>query len=113
MRSAGDALPDVWSLDVPAGDSGASPSTPKRLTDLNADALADVELVRPVERWVTVDGRSVQGWYVGPASAGVPFSIFISWQTNPTNLGRHNQDVAVTDGDSRVALIHRTLTVYP
>ncbi|TMD28867.1 MAG: S9 family peptidase, partial [Chloroflexi bacterium] len=68
VRSAGDALPDVWSLDVPAGDAGASPSTPKRLTDLNADALADVELVRPVERWVTVDGLSVQGWYVGPAS---------------------------------------------
>lgn len=58
---------DIWTLDVPAAGSGKELATPRRLTDLNADALAEIELVSPVERWVEVDGRPVQGWYVAPA----------------------------------------------
>ena len=61
---------DIWTLDVPAAGSGKDFATPRRLTDLNADALAEIELVSPVERWVDVDGRSVQGWYIAPAGDG-------------------------------------------
>ncbi len=60
---------DIWALDVPAAGSGKDLATPRRLTDLNADTLAEVELVAPVERWIEVDGRAVQGWYVAPASS--------------------------------------------
>jgi acylaminoacyl-peptidase len=71
-RSTPIALTDIWILDLPAGKTAASGAKPRRLTDLNADALADVELVSPVERWASVDGRNVQGWYIAPAaSAGV------------------------------------------
>jgi hypothetical protein len=41
------------------------------------------------------------------------FSIWISWQTNPTNVGRHPQDLAVYDGSQRLASVSRDLTVFP
>jgi dipeptidyl aminopeptidase/acylaminoacyl peptidase len=66
-RSTPTSPTDLWALDVPAAGSGRDLATPRRLTDLNAEALAEVELVMPVERWLEVDGRSVQGWYVAPA----------------------------------------------
>ena len=58
---------DIHVIDLPAGgtDSGRG-AEPRRLTDLNTTALADVELVAPIERWVQVDGRDVQGWYIPP-----------------------------------------------
>jgi acylaminoacyl-peptidase len=66
-RSTPTALTDIWVLDLPAGRTATTPATPRRLTELNADALADIELVSPIERWVAVDGRDVQGWYIPPA----------------------------------------------
>ncbi len=73
-RSTPTAPTDIWVLDLPAGRTAASAATPRRFTDLNADVLADIELVSPIERWTAVDGRDVQGWYVPPASsaAGPP-----------------------------------------
>jgi len=38
----------------------------RRLTDLNADILTEIELVEPEERWSRVDGRDIQGWYIAP-----------------------------------------------
>jgi dipeptidyl aminopeptidase/acylaminoacyl peptidase len=61
-------ITDLWALDIPAAGSGKDLATPRRLTELNAETLAEIELVAPVERWVEVDGRSVQGWYVAPAA---------------------------------------------
>ncbi|MDP9482448.1 MAG: S9 family peptidase, partial [Chloroflexota bacterium] len=66
-RSSPTNPPDIWTLDVPAAGSGKDLATPRRLTDINADALAEIDLVSPVERWVEVDGRAVQGWYIAPA----------------------------------------------
>ena len=57
---------DLWALDVPAAGSGKGLATPRRLTALNAELLAEIELVEPVERWVEVDGRAIQGWYIPP-----------------------------------------------
>jgi dipeptidyl aminopeptidase/acylaminoacyl peptidase len=63
LRSDATHLSDVAILDV--GDSGrAHPLTPRRLTSLNAEALAEIELVEPLERWSEVDGRSIQGWFL-------------------------------------------------
>jgi dipeptidyl aminopeptidase/acylaminoacyl peptidase len=68
-RSSPTALTDIWVLDLPAGRTAASAATPRRLTDLNAEVLADVELVSPIERWIAVNGRNVQGWYIPPAAS--------------------------------------------
>jgi dipeptidyl aminopeptidase/acylaminoacyl peptidase len=65
LRSSPTELSDLWVRD---GASGA----PRRLTELNADALADIELREPVERWVTVDGRRIQGWFLPGLADGRP-----------------------------------------
>jgi acylaminoacyl-peptidase len=54
--------PDVHVLDV-EGDAS------RRLTQLNADVLAELELREPIERWAPVDGREIQGWLI-PAGPG-------------------------------------------
>ncbi len=41
------------------------------------------------------------------------FKIWISWQTNPTNVGDHEQNVALYDGSRRLATVQRELTVFP
>jgi hypothetical protein len=41
------------------------------------------------------------------------FTIWLSWQTNATNVGRHPQSVALYDGAQRLATVHRDLTVFP
>ncbi|HET7030279.1 MAG TPA: prolyl oligopeptidase family serine peptidase, partial [Candidatus Limnocylindrales bacterium] len=62
LRSSATELNDVWLRD---GTSGA----PRRLTDLNRDVLAEIELREPIERWVEADGRRIQGWYLPPVAA--------------------------------------------
>ena len=49
----------------------------------------------------------------GPLPAGTPFPVYLSWQANPTNVGRHSQDLALHDGGTQIMLIHRTITVFP
>jgi hypothetical protein len=49
----------------------------------------------------------------GPMTAGTPYPIFISWQTNPTNVGSHVQDVALDNGKATILTVHRTITVFP
>jgi len=41
------------------------------------------------------------------------FTIWISWQTNPTNVGSHSQNMALYDGDERLASVQRDVTVFP
>jgi len=57
LRSSPTELSDLWVRD---GATGA----PRRLTELNRDVLAEIELRLPVERWVEVDGRRIQGWFL-------------------------------------------------
>jgi acylaminoacyl-peptidase len=59
LRSSPTELSDLWTM-------GGSDVAPRRLTDLNREVLTEVELREPVERWVTVDGRQIQGWYLPP-----------------------------------------------
>jgi dipeptidyl aminopeptidase/acylaminoacyl peptidase len=65
LRSSATEISDLWVRD---GTSGA----PRRLTQLNAAALAEIELREPVERWVTVDGRRIQGWFLAGVADGKP-----------------------------------------
>ena len=78
---------DLWTLDVPAAGEGKDLATPLRLTELNAETLAEIELVAPVERWVESDGRSVQGWYIAPAGeAGRPAPLVTEIHGGPHSL---------------------------
>lgn len=54
-----------------------------------------------------------QVWNLGKIHLGTPFHLWISWQTNPTNAGRHSQTLALYDGGTRLMTVHRTLTVFP
>jgi len=50
---------------------------------------------------------------LGQIKAGATFVLYVESQVNPTNVGRHSQDVELRDGDTHIATIDRTLTVYP
>ncbi|HEX2754684.1 MAG TPA: S9 family peptidase [Candidatus Limnocylindrales bacterium] len=64
LCSSPTALNDLWLRD------GAT-DAPRRSTDLNHAALAEIELREQVERWSIVDGRRIQGWFLaGVEGAG-------------------------------------------
>jgi hypothetical protein len=54
-----------------------------------------------------------QVWDFGKIPAATVFHVWISWQTNPTNIGRHSQAVALYDGGTLLMTAQRTLTVFP
>jgi acylaminoacyl-peptidase len=62
LRSSPTELSDLWVRD---GATGAA----RRLTQLNGDVLDEVELRQPSERWVEVDGRRIQGWFLPPTTS--------------------------------------------
>jgi hypothetical protein len=50
---------------------------------------------------------------LGHIPAGESFVLFMDFQVNPTNVGRHSQDVELLDGDTHIATLDRTVTVFP
>jgi hypothetical protein len=50
---------------------------------------------------------------LGHIPAGDHYTFFASLQVNPTNVGRHRQDVELDDGAKRLAIVHRHVTVFP
>ncbi len=49
----------------------------------------------------------------GHLDAGRKLVVFLQYQVNPTNIGRRSQDVGLYDGETLLAEVDRTLTVYP
>jgi hypothetical protein len=54
-----------------------------------------------------------QIWDFGKIPADTAFHVWISWQTNPTNIGPHPQTVALYDGGTQLMTAQHTLTVFP
>jgi hypothetical protein len=50
---------------------------------------------------------------LGHIPAGKTYILFIQLQVNPTNVGRRSQDVDLYDGDTLLASIDRTVTIFP
>jgi hypothetical protein len=48
--------------------------------------------------------------HIGP---GKSFVLFMEFQMNPTNVGRHTQNVELDDGNTRLLVLHRKITVFP
>jgi hypothetical protein len=59
----------------------------------------------------SADGRPA--FEFGEVPAGRSLIAFLSFQVNPTNLGHRPANVELADGPRRIAVIHRTLTVWP
>lgn len=57
------------------------------------------------------DGRLV--FELGHIPAGEKYVFFIHLQVNPTNVGHRPQDVDLRDGDTELAHIDRTITIFP
>lgn len=57
------------------------------------------------------DGRLAYGF--GRLAAGRSLLFFVSLQVNPTNVGRRAQNVDLYDGETRLASVHRTVTIFP
>jgi len=57
------------------------------------------------------DGRLALDF--GHVDAGRKLVVFLQYQVNPTNVGRRSQDVELYDGETLLAEVDRTLTVYP
>ena len=57
------------------------------------------------------DGKLNYGF--GHVPAGKRLTFWLSLQINPTTIGRHRQSVWLYDGPKLVALIHRTVTIFP
>jgi hypothetical protein len=49
----------------------------------------------------------------GHVPAGQHLTFWLSLQINPTNIGRHPQDVWVYDGTTLLAHLNRTMTIFP
>jgi hypothetical protein len=49
----------------------------------------------------------------GHVPAGQKLIAYVSFQTNPTNVGHRSQDVELDDGERPLARVHRTVTVFP
>jgi hypothetical protein len=57
------------------------------------------------------NGRIAYGF--GHIPAGQSLIFFLSLQVNPTNAGRRSQDVELDDGETPIASVHRTVTIFP
>jgi len=50
---------------------------------------------------------------LGHIGVGESFVLFMEFQMNPTNVGRHTQNVYLYDGNTFLLVLHRTITVFP
>jgi hypothetical protein len=54
-----------------------------------------------------------QIWDFGRLPPDVPFHLWIAWQVNPTEVGRHVETTALYDGTTPLVRGTRTVTVFP
>ena len=59
----------------------------------------------------STDGKPT--FELGHIAAGRSFLLFVQFQVNPVNVGRHDQTVWLYDGPRRLLTLHRTITVFP
>lgn len=79
--------PEIVTLEIGGGGDRDQGDPIRRLSNLNGEALADVDLVAPVERWHEVDGRRIQGWfYEAPRRDGRPAPLVVEIHGGPATL---------------------------
>jgi dipeptidyl aminopeptidase/acylaminoacyl peptidase len=90
IRSSGTELPEVVAGEVPAAArrSGRSPGHVQLRphSALNAELGRDVPFREPIERWVDVDGRSIQAWLIPAADGRGPRPTVVEIHGGPHTL---------------------------
>ncbi len=88
IRSAPTALPDVHVLDLRPDGRVVARGGLRRITAFNDGPLAELELRDAEERWVTSDGREIQGWLIRAAAAaqGEPAPLVLEIHGGPHTL---------------------------
>lgn len=64
----------------------------------------------PVSENSTPEGLTLE---FEPLPAGETLVVWTNWQVDPTNVGTHSENTSLYDGPTRIASVHRTLTVFP
>jgi len=59
----------------------------------------------------STDGRV--SFTLGHIPQGEHYTLFVSLQVNPTNVGHHGQTIWLYDGRSELAAIHHEITIWP
>jgi hypothetical protein len=57
------------------------------------------------------NGKVVLSYGALPAGQGI--TAWIYFQVNPTNVGKRRENVAIADGSTPLAELHRSLTIFP
>ena len=50
---------------------------------------------------------------LGHIPQGKHYTLFVSLQVNPTNVGHHGQTVWLYDGSTELVAIHHEITIWP
>ena len=50
---------------------------------------------------------------LGHVPAGKQVTFWLSLQINPTTIGRHRQNVSLYDGNTLIAVVHRSIEIFP
>jgi len=50
---------------------------------------------------------------LGHIPAGEAYVLYIYFQVNPTNVGHRSQSVELLDGNERIAVVDRSITIFP
>jgi hypothetical protein len=60
---------------------------------------------------VSQNGKVVLSY--GALQTGQSLTAWIYFQVNPTNVGKRRENVAIADGSTPLAELHRSLTIFP
>jgi hypothetical protein len=86
--------------------------TPKLVLDAGWYESFTVNTTTPEPKEVVSDnGRNVLSYDAIPA--GRQLIVWVEFQVNPTNIGRHEQDVELWDGESRILHLDHSTRVLP
>jgi hypothetical protein len=50
---------------------------------------------------------------LGHVPAGQAYVLYIYFQVNPTNVGHRSQSVELLDGNERISVVDRSITIFP
>jgi hypothetical protein len=68
--------------------------------------------IEPEPTKTTNDGEGVALEFP-PLQPGRTLTVYVPFQVNPTTVGRRSQDVALRDGRRPIAVVERTVTIFP
>ena len=75
------------------------------------DSMSVNSIVPEPSSEASQNGKVVLSYGALPAERRI--TAWIYFQVNPTNVGKRRENVAITDGSTPLAELHRSLTIFP